>query len=133
MIAAIAPWLEDLGKLSAILVAFGGAVAVLWRAYKSSRTALAAAVASEIVVHLEPVLVSIEEIRRELTYNSGSSLKDITHAIQDQVVEVRREAHEAAELAAGVAAELAASHSRADAVPAYADPGVAADAASKTG
>lgn len=132
MIAQIAPWLEDLGKGSGILVAFAAAVAVIWRAFKASRGALTDTIKTEMQEQLLPLHLTVEHIKAELSYNGGGSVKDMTKANGDAIAEVRTAAAEAAALAKGVAMALEASHARADKVSVGAPAGEAADAASQT-
>jgi hypothetical protein len=132
-LAQVAPWLEDVGKLSGILVAIGAALTFVYRAIKASRSALTHEIKVELAEQLSPLVVTIDEIKTELSYNGGNSVKDMTRANGEQLAEVRMAAAEAAALAKGVALALQASHIRADAVEDGADAGEAADAASKTG
>jgi hypothetical protein len=132
-LAQIAPWLEDIGKLAGILVAFGAAVTMLYRGAKASRTALTDTIKAEMQQQLLPLHLTVEHIKDELSYNGGGSVKDMTKANGDAIAEVRAAAGEAAALAKGVALALEASHIRADAVPPSAPAGEAADAASQTG
>jgi hypothetical protein len=132
-LAEVAPWLEDIGKLAAIVVAVGGAVTVGWRALKASRGALTTEIKHELQTQLLPIRKDVDFIKAELTLNGGSSVKDMTKANGDAIEQVRAEAAAAAALAKGVASSLEASHARADAVPATAPAGEAADAASQSG
>jgi hypothetical protein len=120
-------------KVFGVVIAAGGAVTVLWRGAKASRNALTSEIASELTVQLQPLHQTVAEIREELSYNGGGSVKDMTRANGEQLAEVRLAAAEAAALAKGVAIALSESHTRADAVPPYAPAGEAADAASQSG
>jgi arginine exporter protein ArgO len=128
----IADVLLDVTKVFGLVIAAGGAATVLWRGYKASRSAFTAEIASELAEQLSPLQATIDEIKSELSYNGGGSVKDMTKANGEQLAEVRMAAAEAAALAKGVALALQASHVRADDVDIDAEPGVAADAASRT-
>jgi hypothetical protein len=119
----------DATKVFGAVIAAGGAITVLWRGFKASRGALVAEIASE----LKPLHAIVAEIREELSFNGGSSVKDMTRANGEAIAELRVSVEDAAELARGVAADLAAAHERADTVPSSAPAGVAADAAVQTG
>jgi hypothetical protein len=86
----------------------------------------------ELAEQIAPLQSTVDEIKLELSYNGGGSVKDMTKANGEQLAEVRMAAAEAAALAKGVALALQASHVRADDVDVDASPGEAADAASRT-
>jgi hypothetical protein len=120
-------------KVFGVVIAAGGAATVVWRFVKASRSAFASEIASEVKVLLRPLHATVAEIREELSFNGGSSVKDMTRANGEAIAELRVSVEDAAELARGVAADLAAAHERADTVPSSAPAGVAADAAVQTG
>lgn len=128
MIGALPPWVADLGLMAAVFTAVGGAVVMVNRGFHSALTQFD----GRVVENLKPVHELIEEIRHEVTYNNGSSLKDITRQNSQEIATLRADVTRAAALAADVAADLAAAHARADAVQGHEEPGAAADAASKT-
>jgi hypothetical protein len=133
VIAEVAPWLEDIGKLSGILVAVGAACTFIYRALRASRAALTHEIKVELAEQIAPLQSTVDEIKSELSYNGGGSVKDMTKANGEQLAEVRLAAAEAAALAKGVALALKADHLRADAVGDEAAAGEAADASAKSG
>ena len=111
--------LDDFSRVCAAIVGFGAVVVLITRFVHGALDQFDDRVATQLV----PLKTAIEEIHHEVTTNNGSSLKDAVRRLEGSVAE-------AAELARHVAADLADSHARADAVEGAA--GAAADAASRT-
>jgi hypothetical protein len=110
---------QNIAAILGLILAFGAVVAMFNRFGHGMVDALD----DRIEQRMEPLRKQVADIHHEVTYNNGSSLKDLVSRVSEQ-------ASAAAKLAAEVKADLDASHERADAVDGEA--GAAADAASKT-
>ena len=118
MLAALPPWIADVAVV-------GGAIVAFFAAGKTLINAL-----DGVVEHYTA------PIMKELTFNGGETVKDMTlsnrKAISELDVKVTEGLARVETRAAEVKADLEASHARADATPSYAPSGEAADAASKS-
>ena len=71
-----------------ILVTIGSAIAVIlgfWQILDKVASKFKAEVREIVAVELIPLQQDVSKIKTEVTYNSGTSLKDMTHRIANKV------------------------------------------------
>lgn len=126
MIAEIPGAAIDVGTWAGILVAVGAAGTLVARWVRAFTHKVVEEIDERVRRQVEPIL-------KEVTFNSGTSLKDMTARNSRDIAKLSDDVAAAATAAALVAKDLAAAHARADAVSPRAESGEAADVAAKSG
>ena len=122
---SVPSWVADAATIAAAIVAVAAAGTTIRRVVRGFTHGVVDQIDGLIEKHTKPILA-------ELSFNGGGSVKDLTFSNNKAIIMLGEQLAEAASLALEVKHDLDDSHHRADAVPATAHAGTAADAAATT-